>query len=205
MSLAQPPPTLRPGWRRRPPRRYWLPAAGLVLVLLSVGLGGGFGRAPAVGVATFSVDRAITLQRWVVVVEQVELVDTTSYDSPQAPALRVKLTATWTGDRSTFGLPQGLIGVVVPDGPSAAVEQSAGPAGRYSGGFDPDLPRPAVLDFTWPDGATESAPPVPAPSVVQVVISDERPAQNFLFPDSWATTDPIGQVSVPVTDRRTRR
>ena len=77
-------------------------------------------------------------------------------------------------------------------------------AGAYSGGFDPDVPRPAQLEVVWPAGADENAPRLPAPTTVKVVLSDEREAQNFLFADEWVTTSALGHVEVPLADRRTR-
>lgn len=176
-----------------------------MLVLLGVWVGGGFRTAAPIGVRTYELGKPISLQRWTIVVDGVDLVDTTSYDSPQAPALRVALTATWTGEQSTFGLAHGLVAVVVPDGPAASPDESTVRVDRYSGGFDPDLSRSTGLDFTWPMDATETSPPVRAPREVLVVISDERPSQNFIDASAWVPTRPIGHVLAPVRDLRARR
>lgn len=191
--------------RPRLARRHWLTPAVLALVLLGVWVGGGFRTAPPIGVRTYDVGQAISLQRWTIVVDRVDLVDTSSYDSPQAPALRVALTATWTGEQSTYGSAHGLVAVVVPDGPAASPDESTVRIDRYTGGFDPDLPRSAGLDFTWPVDATETSPPVAAPQEVLVVISDERPSQNFIDASAWVPTRPIGHVLAPVHDLRARR
>lgn len=191
--------------RPRLTRRHWVTPAVLALVLLGVWVGGGFRTAPPVGVRTYDLGQTITLQRWTIVVAGVDLVDTTSYDSPQAPALRVALTATWTGEQSTYGLAHGLVAVVVPDGPAASPDESTVRVDRYSGDFDPDLPRSVGLDFTWPADATETTSPVGAPAQVLVVISDERPSQNFIDASAWVPTRPIGHLLAPVRDLRARR
>lgn len=192
--------------RGRLQRRHWLTPAVLALVLLAILVTGGFRAAPGIGVRSFAVGREIDLRRWTLVVSGVELVDTTSYDSPEAPALRVDLTATWNGNRSVYGLTHDLVAVVVPGGPAPDPEGTTDSEGTYSaGGYDPGVPRPLVLEFTWPADATETSPPTPAPDAVQVTIRDERPAQNFLYDDEWTATRPIGRVTVPVVDRRARR
>lgn len=202
---SRPAPPARRLSRPRLARRHWVTPAVLALVLLGVGLGGGFRTAPPIGVHSYDVGQVISLQRWTLVVEGVDLVDTTSYDSPQAPALQVALTATWTGEQSTSGLAHGVVAVVVPDGPAASPDESTVRIDRYSGGFDPDLPRSLGLDFTWPADATETSPPVAAPAEVLVVISDERPSQSFIDSTSYVPTPPIGHVAVPVRDLRARR
>jgi len=191
--------------RARLQRRHWLTPAILAVVVLVVAVTGGFRAAPPVGTSDYPAGETITLRRWLLVVKSVELVDTTTYDSPQAPALRVTLTATWTGDRSVYGLTGDLVGVVVPGGPATEPQATTVNMDGYSGGFDPDVPRPLVLEYTWPAGSTETSPPSPAPALAQVVIRDERPAQNFLYSDQWVTTRPIGNVSTPVVDHRVRR
>jgi hypothetical protein len=181
----------------------WTPVVVAVLLVGLVALTGGFSRAPGTGPRRFEPGRPIVLTRWVLVVEGVDLVDTTTYGSPSAPTLRVRLRVTWTGDATAPLLSGGLVSVVVPGGLAASDATEVG-AEPYSGGFDPDVPRPDQLEAVWPAGADENAPRRPAPARVQVVVSDEREAQNFLFADQWETTAPLGHVDVPVTDRRTR-
>ncbi len=190
--------------RRRRLTLSWAPVVAVVLLVGLLGATGGLGRAPGTGPRRFEPGQPIVLARWVLVVEGVDLVDTTTYDSPSPPTLRVRLQATWTGDATTDGLGAGLVSVVVPGGPATASDVTTATAGPYSGGFDPDVPRPAELEVVWPAGADEKAPHLPTPATVQVVVSDERPAQNFLFADEWVTTAPLGHVDVPVTDSRTR-
>lgn len=182
---------------------HWLPVVGAVLVLAVVAATGGFARAAAVGPRRYTVGEPVELRRWVLAVQGVELVDTEPYGEVP-PRLRVHLTATWTGDATADLLEDGVVTLVVPGGPAPSPELDAKAADAYSGGFDPDVPRPVVLDAVWPDGATETSPHIPAPRSVEVVLSDERPAQNFLFADSWVTSSPLGHVDVPVADRRTR-
>ena len=190
--------------RRRRLAQSWAPVAVVVLLVGLVGATGGFDRATGTGPRRFEPGRDIVLARWVLVVEGVDLVDTTSYDSPSPPTFRIRLRATWTGDATTDVLGAGLVSVVVPGGPETAPDLTTATAGPYSGGFDPDVPRPAELEVVWPAGADEKAPRRLAPATVQVVVSDEREAQNFLFADEWVTTAPLGHVDVPVTDSRTR-
>ena len=190
----------------RPPVRWgrWLPVLGVVLVLALVAVTGGFGRAEAVGPRRFTVGEPVELRRWTVAVRDVELVDTTSYGSPSPATLRVGLDVTWTGDATTGVLPEGLVRLVVPGGPAPDAEVTAVPAGAYTGGFDPDVARPVLLEAVWPAGAGPGDARRPAPPAVQVVLSDEHPAQNFLFDDQYVTTTPLGHVDVPVHDGRTR-
>ena len=181
----------------------WAPVLAAVVLVALVAAAGGFGRASGVGPRRFAVGEAVELRRWVITVEGVDLVDTTSYDSPSPPTLRVRLQVTWTGTATEDLLGTGLVSVVVPGGPAAGeVDEVA--AGEYLGGYDPDVGRPAELELVWPAGADEDAPHAPAPASVQVVLSDERPAQNFLFSDEWTTGSPLGHVDAPVADRRTR-
>ena len=182
----------------------WLPVVVAALLLAVVAATGGFRAAPPVGVRSFAPDERVELRRWVLAVRQVELVDTTYYGSPAPPTLRVRLSATWTGEESTFGPGPGLVGVVVPDGPAPSADPSTAEVDGYTNGFDPDVERPLVLEATWPDGATETEQRRPSPGNVLVVLADERPSENFLFGDEWSTTRPIGHVRVPVQDRRTR-
>ena len=182
----------------------WAPVVVVLLVVGLVAATGGFGRAPGVGPRRFALGQPVVLARWVLVVQGVDLVDTTTYDSPSAPTFRIRLSATWTGDETTALLGAGLVSVVVPGGPATATAVTTLAAGAYSGGFDPDVPRPAQLEVVWPAGADENAPRLPAPGTVQVVLSDEREAQNFLVADEWVTTSPLGHVDVPLTDKRTR-
>jgi hypothetical protein len=188
--------------RRLALRWGWVLA--LVLLVGLVAVLGGFGRAPGVGPRRFGVGEAVELTRWTIAVEGVELVDTTTYGSPSPPTLRVHLRATWNGDATADLLSGGLVSVVVPGGPAPASDVTVVAAGAYSGGFDPDVPRPADLEVVWPAGADENAPRQPAPAQVQVVLHDEREAQNFLFSDEWTTTAPLGHVDAPLTDRRSR-
>jgi hypothetical protein len=182
----------------------WAPVLAAVVLVALVAAAGGFGRASGVGPRRFDVGEPVELRRWVVAVESVELVDTTSYDSPSPPTLRVALQVTWTGTATEDLLGTGLVSVVVPGGPAASPEVVEMRAGQYSGGYDPDVPRPAQLELVWPAGADENAPRAPAPTSVQVVLSDERPAQNFLFADQFVAGSPLGHVEVPLADRRTR-
>jgi hypothetical protein len=182
----------------------WLPVVLAALLLVVVAATGGFRAAPAVGVRSFAPGERVELRRWVLVVQSVELVDTTSYDSPAPPTFRVRLSATWTGDESTYAPAPGLIGVVVPEGPAPSTDPSTPDVDGYSDGFDPDVERPLVLETTWPVGATETEPHRPSPGSVLVVLADERPSENFLFANEWSTTGPVGHVRVPVLDRRTR-
>ncbi|WP_139209807.1 hypothetical protein [Microlunatus flavus] len=198
---------MSPTAARTPRRRTalgWIPLVVVVLLVGLVAATGGLAKAPGVGPRRFAVGEPVVLARWVLVVDGVDLVDTTSYGSPSAPTLRVRLRATWTGDATEPLLSSGLVHVVVPGGPPPAADVSSVAAGAYSGGFDPDVERPATLEVVWPDGADETTPRVPAPATVQVVVRDEREAQNFLYADQWQVTDPLGHVDVPVTDSRTR-
>jgi hypothetical protein len=182
----------------------WLPVVVAALLLAVVAATGGFRAAPPVGVRAFSPGERVELRRWVLVVQSVELVDTTSYDSPAPPTFRVRLSATWTGEESTYAPGPGLIGVVVPEGPAPSADLSSTEVDGYSDGFDPDVERPLVLETTWPAGATETEPHRPSPGSVLVVLADERPSENFLFANEWSTTGPVGHVRVPVLDRRAR-
>jgi hypothetical protein len=181
----------------------WAPVVAVVVLLAVVAAAGGFGRASGVGPRRFEIGQPVELRRWVIAVESVELVDRTSYDSPSPPTLRVRLQVTWTGTATEDLLGTGLVSVVVPGGPAAGEVDETG-AGVYSTGYDPDVERPAELELVWPAAASEDAPHIPAPASVQVVLRDERPAQNFLFSDEWTTGSPLGHVEVPVADRRTR-
>ncbi len=192
--------------RRATGRRWapWLPVVGVVLVLALVALTGGFREAEAVGPRRFAVGEVVELRRWVVAVRDVQLVDTTSYGSPAPATLRVDLDVTWTGDATTEVLPKGLVTLVVPGGPAPSEDVSTASSGVYTGGFDPDVTRPVRLEAVWPAGAGPDDPRRPAPATVQVVLSDERPAQNFLYADQWVTTSPLGHVAVAPSDVRTR-
>jgi hypothetical protein len=181
----------------------WAPVLAAVVLVALIAAAGGFGRASGVGPRRFEIGEPVALRRWVIAVESVELVDMTSYDSPSPPTLRVRLQVTWTGTATEDLLGPGLVTVVVPGGPAAGEVDDMG-AGEYSGGYDPDVARPTELELVWPAGAGEDAPHVSAPASVQVVLSDERPAKNFLFSDEWTTGSPLGHVEVPVADRRTR-
>jgi hypothetical protein len=182
----------------------WAPVVVAVVLVGLVAAAGGFARASGVGPRRFGVGEAVQLRRWVVAVEGVDLVDSTTDGTSLPPTLRVRLQVTWTGLATTDSLGTGVVSVVVPDGPAPGADVGEVGAGAYSGGFDPDVERPALLEVVWPAGAQQSAVGRPAPASVQVVLSDERPAQNFLFADEWVATSPLGHVEVPVTDRRSR-
>ncbi len=184
--------------------RRWWPLLGVVLVLVLVAAAGGFRSAPAAGVRGFPVGTEIVLQRWVLVVRAAELIDTSRYDTAQPPTIEVQLSATWTGEQSTYGLASSLVGVVVPGGPPTSTDPTTPRVEGYTSGFDPDVPRPLLMEFVWPADATKDTPRRRAPATIDVVIKDERPAQNFLFANEWTTTAPLGHVRLPLLDRRTR-
>ena len=185
---------------------------GLVLasVLLTWALGG-FRAAPPTGVTQLPLGSPIQLARWTLVVQKVELADTNSYGGQQQTTLRLWMSATWHGEVSgigpVFGLGTDLIGLLVPGGPAPEEQPTTLRIDGYSGGFDPEVTRPLVLDYTWPPERVpyepKSQPKLPrVPSSVDVVIHDEYLAQNLLESDDWRTTQPIGYVPVPVRDVR---
>lgn len=129
--------------------------AGLVLasVLLTWALGG-FRAAPSTGVTRLPPGSPIQLARWTFVVQKVELADTDIYGGKQQTTLRLWMSATWHGQISdmgpVFGLGEDLIGLVVPGGPAPEEQPTTLRIKGYSGGFDPAVTRPLVLDYTWP-------------------------------------------------------
>ncbi len=186
-------------------------AVGVVLLaVLLTWLLGGLAPAPAIGVTRLPLGGQIELSRWTLVVSKLELADTDSYGNPSLTTLRLWTTATWHGDASTvgpvWGLGDDLIGLDVPGGP-VPEDPSTLTVDGYSGGFDPGITRPLVLDFPWPPERVpyeqETQPEVPrVPATVDVVVHDEYQAPNLLFADDWRTTEPIGYVRVPVQDVR---
>lgn len=182
----------------------------LAALLLTLALGG-FRSAPSTGVTRLPLGSPIQLARWTFVVQKVELADTDSYGSKQQTTLRVWMSATWHGQVSdvgpVFGLGDDLIGLVVPGGPAPEEQPTTLTIDGYSGGFDPAVTRPLVLDYTWPPEKVpyepKSQPKLPrVPTSVEVVIHDEYQAANLLESDDWRTTQPIGYVRVPVRDVR---
>lgn len=185
---------------------------GLILVagLLTWALGG-FRAAPATGATRLPLGSPIQLARWTFVVQKVELANTNDYGGKQQTTLRLSMSATWHGQVSSIGPVWGLgndvIDLIVPGGPAPEDEPTILTVDGYDGGFDPNVTRPLVLDFTWPPERVpyepESQPKLPwVPSSVDVVIHDEYQAQNLLDPDDWRSTQPIGYVPVPVRDVR---
>lgn len=192
---------------RGPTGRAALVAAAVVIVLGLVAAFGGFRTAPPVGAARWAPGATVELARWQVVVDRVELSDTDAYGSPGPTTLRLHLRLTWTGDRSTYGPTTGLVTLLVPGGPAPDPQPTTVPTAGYQGGFDPDVPRPLVLDYAWPAptarGGKSVQPPAPrVPAVVQVVLRDEYSRPTYLDDDNWSLTGPVGHVSAPVRDVR---
>lgn len=182
----------------------WLLPVGVVLLLVAVlGLVGGFRTARGDAGPAVAPGDTISLARWDIAVDRVELVDTTVYDSPTTTNMRVHLTVTATGEESVFDLPSGLVTVVAPDGPPAARGYHVDPV--QDSGLDPEVTRTFVLDAPWPapgDDGEQAAAPEDAPATVAVVVRDETYGAGPLFGPSWGIADVAGVVTLPLTDAR---
>jgi hypothetical protein len=176
-----------------------LSISGVVVLALIIWLAGGFRPAPNLSGPAAELGQPLELRRWTVVVHRVSLVDTSLQGFEREPAFRVRATVTLR-DRATVPTLPELIEVRVPDGPQPGRASSQ----DWTRGqqLDPDVPRPMVLDFRWPD--SDGAAALPAPDRVAVVVHDEIRARSYLYGRDWATAPPAGVITVPVEDRRER-
>lgn len=168
--------------------------------MLALGAGGALRTVPGTQGRPTSPGEEIVLARWVLVVHRVELTDRDDYGGEAPPKVRLQLRATFTGDRSTYGLGSGLVEVRAPAGP-VGIDPSAQTRGdRSSGGFDPDVAQEITLLYVWPDA------PRPAPVTLRVLIRDERQTVNYLLPSSWAATPDVERyVDLDLDDQRAAR
>lgn len=177
--------------------RPWLiPAAVVVAATLLLWTTGGLRTVQATQGRPAEIGQEITLARWVLVVQRVELTNRTTYDTATPPTVRVYLRATFTGEASTYGLGPGLVEVQAPSGP-AGIETSPTTDGERDGTFDPDVAQDISLAYPWPTA------PATAPTELRVLIRDEAKTENYLFPTDWAAEPNVAlHVDVPCEDRR---
>lgn len=188
--------------RRELLTRWFLPFAAVAILAAVVAAAGGFREASGQAGPAADPGAEIPLARWRLTVHEVELVNTTAAGSPTDTTLRVHMTVTLTDEESQFGLPSGIISVVVPEGPAPESGFEAGDV--WGSQLDPDLPRPYVIDHPWPPRPDDGAqPPITAvPATVAVVVRDETWADNPLFGWDWSVDDVAAVVTLPVTDNR---
>jgi hypothetical protein len=180
------------------PLRVWLlPAAAVLVVLALVALAGGFRGVEGAQGRRVPADAVVELARWSLVVHDVELVPGSPDDPSVPPEVLVHLRATFTGERSTYGIPQHLITVRAPDGP-LGIEDFPAVDGPRQGGFDPDVPQEVSVGFTW------SSAPATAPPVLRVILRDERESENYLYsaPQWGVAPTPVAHLDLPCPDRR---
>lgn len=185
--------------------RWWVPAVAVVVVLALVQLTGGFATVSGARGRAAEVDTEITLARWTLVVHAAELLPGNEYE-PEDPEdvlpdkVLVRVRATFTGERSTYGLGTDLVTVQGPLG-TAPLDDSPSIEGDRSGDFDPDVPQDITLVFRWPDAPTTS------PGTIRLLIRDEEEKGSYLFsaPEWGARAMPSVHLDLPCPDRRADR
>lgn len=179
--------------------RWWVPVGAVVVVLALVLLAGGFDRVRGTQGLTARAGDELTLERWVLVVHDAELVAGPDYDPEAPPEVLVRLRATFTGETSTYGFGTNLLTLVGPPG-TAPLDASPSTDGDRSGGFDPDVAQDITLRFRWPDAPSAS------PQTVRLLVRDEEIKENYLFAPEWgARAEPSLHLDLPCPDRRAGR
>ena len=177
--------------------RAWLvPAAVVVLAVVLLQLTGGLATVAGAQGRAAEAGEELTLARWVLVLRSAELVDGNEYDPDAEPSrLRLHLQATFTGERTTYGLGPSLVTVQGPPPDTTPFTD-----GNRDGNLDPDVAQELTLDFPWPDA------PRSAPATVRVLVRDEEERDNFIFGPTWgARAAPSLHVDLPCPDQRTPR
>lgn len=173
-----------------------MPVVAIVVVLALVQLGGGFATVSGAQGRAAGAEQELRFTRWVLVVHDAELVDGSEYEPEDPPKVRVRLRATYTGQKSTYGLGANLVTVQGPAG-STPLDDSPYPEGDRSGNADPGVAQELVLSFRWPDA------PIASPGTIRVLLRDEEEKDNYLFaPELGARADPSVHVDLPCPDRR---
>lgn len=180
-------------------RAWWVPAVAVVVVLVLVQLTGGFATVRGAKGRAAAPEQELRFARWVLVVHDAELVAGSEYDPEDPPKVRVRLRATFTGEKSTYGLGAHLVTVQGPEG-TAPLDDSPYSEGDRSSNADPDVAQELTLSFRWPDAPTAS------PSTIRVLLRDEEEKDNYLYSNVIAArAAPSVHVDLPLPDRRARR
>ncbi|HEY5822696.1 MAG TPA: hypothetical protein VIT20_12010 [Propionibacteriaceae bacterium] len=178
--------------------RIWLvPVALVLLAVLVLWVAGGLRTVQATVGQRAEPEELISLARWDLLVHGVELGNRSDYDTAEPTKIKLRLRATFTGEKSVYGLGPQLVVVETLAGP-AGIDPSPLTEGDRRGAFDPDVAREITLEFAWPDA------PTPAPEILRVLIRDEEEQVNFLYPTAWAVGPGVDlHVDLPCDDRRT--
>jgi hypothetical protein len=179
----------------------WLAPLVLVLaLLLVVWVAGGFRPAEDLAGPRARLGEQLELRRWTITVHRVVLVDLAPEGYDQDPAFRVRATVTLTGHETVDLLPERLIEVRVPGGPTTGGFRLVGSNRGFA--FDPDVPREVLLDYPWP--VWEKPRQLPAPEEIAIVVRDEQWSYNYVFGDALTVRDPAGVIVTTVDDQRKR-